>query len=519
LRPFAGFRGCLLGIDLRPVEPPLWGLSVSGISLSRSVRSVLVSLQNTAAQLSAAQGRLATGNKVSTALDNPSAFFTSQSLSNRAGALNALVDGIGQAEQTLKAATNGITSISALVQTAKSAALQARQTQPPITNYAAIDQTASADVSAEAAGSVTGSVDLSGGAVVDGLQIQVGASTYTVHQASAPASESIAAIVADINNTGGLGPRGAVTASIDLSGKHIKLTANSTDNSFSVLPSTAATALGISGQAGTSTNLLQAVSGLSGTSLTVQANGGPIKTINFGAGGAQVSTFAELQAALAGTGVSASLAANNITLDVAGTIGTQNSLITSGTAIAALGLPGAGQQLGLATTPNSSRADYQIQYNNLLQQIDTLASDSSYNGANLLLGDNLNIQLNESGGSSIAIAGVTFDAAGLGLSSLSGTEFQSNTTIDGIIAGLDTALTALDAQSSKFGSSVAILQTRFDFTKSAVNILQSGADNLVLADTDQEGANLLALQTRQSLSITALSLTAQSDQGILKLFH
>ena len=354
---------------------------------------------------------------------------------------------------------------------------------------------------------------------MDGLQVQVGASTYTVHQPSEPASESIAAIVADINNTGGLGPGGAVTAPIDVSGKYIKLTANSTDTSFSVLPSTAATALGISGQTGTSTNLLQAVGGLSGTSLTVQANGGPVKTINFGAGGAQVSTFAELQAALAGTGVSASLTGSNITLDVVGTIGTQNSLTTSGTAIAALGLSGAGQQLGLATTPNSSRADYQIQYNNLLQQIDTLASDSSYNGANLLLGGNLNVQLNETGGSSFAVGGVTFDSAGLGLQALAGTEFQSNTTIDGIIATLDTALTALEAQASKFGSSVATLQTRFDFTKSTINILQSGADNLVLADADQEGANLLALQTRQSLSITALSLSAQSDQAILKLFH
>jgi flagellin-like hook-associated protein FlgL len=48
--------------------------------------------------------------------------------------------------------------------------------------------------------------------------------------------------------------------------------------------------------------------------------------------------------------------------------------------------------------------------------------------------------------------------------------------------------------------------------------LKSGADNLVLADTNEEGANLLALQTRQQLSSTALSLASQADQQVLRLF-
>jgi flagellin len=61
------------------------------------------------------------------------------------------------------------------------------------------------------------------------------------------------------------------------------------------------------------------------------------------------------------------------------------------------------------------------------------------------------------------------------------------------------------------------VQTRNDFTKNLVNVLQTGADNLVLADTNEEGANLLALQTRQSLSTTALSLANQSNQAVLKL--
>ena len=62
------------------------------------------------------------------------------------------------------------------------------------------------------------------------------------------------------------------------------------------------------------------------------------------------------------------------------------------------------------------------------------------------------------------------------------------------------------------------MQTRQDFTKNLINTLQTGADNLVLADTNEEGANMLALQTRQSLSTTALSLANQASQAVLRLF-
>ncbi len=86
------------------------------------------------------------------------------------------------------------------------------------------------------------------------------------------------------------------------------------------------------------------------------------------------------------------------------------------------------------------------------------------------------------------------------------------------ITQLDTALSTLRTQASKFGSNLSTVQTRQDFTKNLINTLQTGADNLVLADTNEEGANLLALQTRQQLSTTALSLSAQADQAVLRLF-
>ena len=111
----------------------------SNVTLSSSVRQNLLSLQNTAALSSITQNRLATGKKVNSALDNPGNFFTSQSLNNRASDLNSLLDSIGQAQQTLKAADQGITSVTKLVESAKSIAKQARQApQPGSATYSSV---------------------------------------------------------------------------------------------------------------------------------------------------------------------------------------------------------------------------------------------------------------------------------------------------------------------------------------------------------------------------------------------
>ena len=74
------------------------------------------------------------------------------------------------------------------------------------------------------------------------------------------------------------------------------------------------------------------------------------------------------------------------------------------------------------------------------------------------------------------------------------------------------------SQASDFGSHLSIVQNRQTFTNSMINTLKTGADGLTLADTNEEGANMLGLQTRQQLSITALSLASQAQQSVLKLF-
>jgi flagellin len=167
---------------------------------------------------------------------------------------------------------------------------------------------------------------------------------------------------------------------------------------------------------------------------------------------------------------------------------------------------------------NATRESLQKDFNDVLTQIDSLAKDASYNGINLLNGDDLKVSFNENGSSSLTIKGVQFDSNSLGMNQQTGTTFQDNDKIDSVISKIDTALTSLRTQASKFGSSLTTVQTRQDFTKNMINTLQTGADALVLADSNEEGANLLALQTRQQLSSTALSLSAQADQAVLRLF-
>jgi flagellin-like hook-associated protein FlgL len=264
--------------------------------------------------------------------------------------------------------------------------------------------------------------------------------------------------------------------------------------------------------------------GTAGSStLAVSVNSGQTTTITFGTGAGQVSTHAELNTALGNiTGLTGSVSGTTSSFVVASSSVQNNLTLTSSTGVnTALGISASVNQNGALTSvtgTDATRASLQTDYNDIIGQITTLAKDASYNGVNLLNGDNLKVTFNEKGTSSLTITGVTYDASGLGLSTVSGNGFQSDATIDAEIAKIDTALSTLRTQASRFGANLTTVQTRQDFTKNLVATLQAGADSLVLADTNEEGANLLALQTRQQLSTTALALSAQADQAVLRLF-
>ncbi|HZT24679.1 MAG TPA: flagellin [Pseudolabrys sp.] len=173
------------------------------------------------------------------------------------------------------------------------------------------------------------------------------------------------------------------------------------------------------------------------------------------------------------------------------------------------------------TTDTATQATLSTQFNSLLTQIGQLASDSSFNGINLLGGDTLTVTLDETGKSTVSVTGVDYTNAGGSALSIANAANNWSTAADITAASTDltAALTTLRSESQTLSSSLSVIQIRQDFTKATINTLQQGSSDLTLADSNEEGANLLALQTRQQLSTTALSLAAQADQNVLRLFR
>ncbi len=171
------------------------------------------------------------------------------------------------------------------------------------------------------------------------------------------------------------------------------------------------------------------------------------------------------------------------------------------------------------TADTTVRANLAAQFDSIRTQIDQLASDSGLNGVNLLAGQNLTVNLNENGTSTTTVNAVDDSTSGALAISASANSWATSADITASATELTAALTTLRSQGQALSGNLQIVQVRQDFTKAMINTLQTGADNLTLADSNQEGANLLALQTRQQLSTTALSLASQADKNVLKLFQ
>ncbi|WP_275944942.1 flagellin, partial [Bradyrhizobium sp. dw_411] len=268
--------------------------------------------------------------------------------------------------------------------------------------------------------------------------------------------------------------------------------------------------------------------GLSGETLTIGAtnSSSTATAITFGTGTGQISTLNGLNAALASNDLQATLDASTGKINIVTTNNAASSTIkalsgtatVSGSAFANAAAGGSAPVLD----PNSqaTRASLVTQYNNVLQQINTTSQDSSFNGVNLLSGDTLNLTFDETGASKLAIAGVTFNDAGLGLSSLtSGTDFLDNNSANTALTELTKASTTLRTEATSLGSNLSIVQIRQDFNKNLIDVLQTGSSNLTLADTNEEAANSQALSTRQSIAVSALSLANQSQQSVLQLLR
>jgi flagellin-like hook-associated protein FlgL len=479
--------------------------------LSAGERSNLLALQSTADLTSTVQQRLATGKRVNSALDNPQNYFTARSLDSRVGDLNNLLDGMRQAEQSLAEAGNGISALIKLVQSAKSIAAEAKQAPQPATGfYSSAFTVGTTALTAPAATVITGTTDMTAAtADMYGMVINVGGVAYSV--AMTNQYKTGAQIVADINNTPGLGSGGAATASLDGSG-HLVLSSNSAA-AVSVDLNDGAMSTGLFNP-----DLLTANPALDGTTLNVQAQNSPAATVQFGTGAGQVHDLSGLYQAAHPAGVMPWLWSQKLGFyDAQMPWPNQGSLTISGSAVAPPGMTSGTYSYGPVGSSDPTRAALAQQYNAILDQIAALSGDSSYAGTNLLAGGDLPVALNESG-AALTIKAVDDSLGGLGLTPTPNGGFQTNADVDAYVSRLDTVLNALRSQAASFGSSLATLQVRQDFTKNMISTLQNGADNLTLADSNAESANLLALQTRGQLSTTALTLATQSDQSVLRLF-
>jgi flagellin len=254
-------------------------------------------------------------------------------------------------------------------------------------------------------------------------------------------------------------------------------------------------------------------------------------TFATGSGTATVKTLDQLNSVLSSNGVAvtASISSTADTLTFTSTNDAASQTITkTGTAPTGEGVD-IGATAATVGTVNAAVADpasqttrsnLVAQYNVIIQQITTTAQDSSFNGVNLLNGDNLKLTFNETGKSTLNINGVTFNSGGLGLGSLtSGTDFLDSFSANAVIAKLSTASSSLRSEASALGSNLSVVQIRQDFSKQLINVLQTGSSNLTLADTNEEAANSQALSTRQSIAVSALSLANQSQQSVLQLLR
>jgi len=161
-------------------------------------------------------------------------------------------------------------------------------------------------------------------------------------------------------------------------------------------------------------------------------------------------------------------------------------------------------------------ATYESDYNKIRDQIDSLVKDAGYRGTNLLNGDTLLTVFNEDRSTSISTKGEVLTSAGLGLNAAN---FANAASVDTSLTEIRGATATLRTFSSSLANDLNVIQTRQDFTKQTINTLQEGSDKLTVADPNEEGATMLALQTRQQLAVQALSLASQAQQSVLSLLR
>ena len=519
---------------------------MSNINLTKAVRTNLLTLQNTAQMMAKTQDKLATGNKVNTALDNPSSFFTAASLNSRASDLGNLQDSMATGIKTLEAADNGLTSITKTLESMQSTLRQARQDKTFETaSYSVPTGTTSGaktlDLTGGAFGTATSHIDLTTKEITTAAT--AGSATVTTAAAAIGTLMGSDTIKFSVTVDGGTAQEVEITASDVAAAGNQDSTIDNADEFASILRSKINSGKLTGVEITNDATKITLKSQTSGTASKVEFSAATVGSSN---GSNTTATTLGMGSTIAGAaGAAATYGDKWKSVDtLVNEINNSNSLngkvkasndngqlriqnlstqdlkvdgVSSGGAVDGSS-KGAAKILG-----NSVRTGFADQFNELRDQLDKLADDASFNGINLLRGDKLSITFNETGTSSISVSAKnnqSVDSTSLGVpSTIAAKELDSDSKIDGYLSKVKSALDKVRSQSSAFGSNLSVVQNRQDFTKNMMNTLQTGAGNLTLADMNEEAANMVALQTRQSLATSSLSMANQSDQAVLQLLR
>lgn len=551
----------------------------SDIVLTAALRNNLLSLQNTQRSIDDTQLRLATGLRVNSALDNPQSFFTAQNLNNRANDLTRLLDGISQSIRTIEEADNGITALTRLVEQADAVSTEALSEVRAGEGFARIrgtedlrgvDLVADTAIDAgdqfqllieESDGTQTTitTTTINAGNTVDNIVANINSAANNTDLVQASVTDGgqlqivslVDGAVLRLNDSADSGAGGTELdqAGFSALGLGDFVGAENSDDATAVrFAGTAIAGSTVSSQASGAAK----VNGVFEASATLSAAG----FLNTGAAGVnelEVIITADGQSSAAinlakdttiqefidginndatlGDDVSARFNTDTGVIDIqtdgnVGQIelqfqdltGTANPQFEFGRGDADGALGGAGNfdsEFFNFVGTSIDLEQFESDFNSLREQITDIVEDARFRGVNLLNGDNLITTFNEDSTNTLTTQGQDFSAVGLGLDEAN---FTTAASVQLSIDDVEAALSRIRNFGQSIANDLAVIQTRRDFTEQTINTLQSGADDLTVADQNEEGANLLALQTRQQLGVTSLALAAQSQQAVLRLF-
>ncbi|MEJ8474842.1 flagellin [Roseibium sp. H3510] len=493
------------------------------ITLSAGVRQNLLTLQSTADMMSSVQNKLATGLKVNSALDNPNSFFTASGLNSRASDLSNLLEDMGQSLQTIKAADEGISTITDLVESAKAKANQALQSQ---------SQFERAKFAAQYNNLLEQIEDVAKDSSYKGKNLLAGDGNdlTTIFNEDATSKLKVGAVdYTDSTLSTGLnlsdlveGQGGATSFQIE--GGETTLTlddgAGTTLNSSSLL---------VDGDDFISGDdfVIRDATATPGAQLTIAVDGTTtVQDIIDG-----INSIAGVRAEFDESNGELTVISNDsLTMHSVGTTSaslsslTAAAITTSSTKLSESGSYKVGDTLTLTDGNNFELGSIEIEEDTTVDDLTTFIDDfagvsATFNTTTgkLALESETDLAFTSDNANFNASA-FTADTDGVNIAALKDSGFATDNAINRVVDKLNNALENLRSQASEFGTNLSTVEIRQDYTKSMINTLAEGAGKLTLADSNQEGANLLALQTRQQLASTSLSFASQADQTVLSLF-